>query len=302
VFIQGGVEPGATTLTRIFAVHVVFVPLLLMIATAWHLYLVLLHGVTCKTERKQPIHTAEEQKRIYKEDAHSEERGECFYPETAAKSGAMAMAIFIFTLILVLTVGPQLLGPEANLTERSFPAEEWWFWWYSALIALLPPSIAPWFVVVFPIALFVLMVLLPFVDRGKYRGIRNRPLAAAFVIITVGGLLYLSDLRRRSPWTGWPDPELPRIPPGIELTAEALEGRVLYSQYGCNTCHAVAGDGRRVGPDLGWIQDRLSRAEYREYILQPPEGVAMPAYQGRISDEHLERIIDFVHAAQTFTQ
>jgi ubiquinol-cytochrome c reductase cytochrome b subunit len=300
LFLQGGPELGAQTLTRIYAIHVMLIPLTLLFLLGYHLYLVMYHGVTSKTERERPVYSAEEQRKIYKEDAESTERGEVFYPDTAAKSGAMAMVVFGLAVLLALFAGPPQLQPEANLTERAFPAEEWWFWWYSSLIALLPPVIAPWFVVVFPIAVFLFLVLLPAIDRGPHRGIRNRPIAVLSVAACVVLLLYLTDLRRKSPWTGWPQPAPPKVPERVILTDEVERGRILFADYGCNTCHPVAGQGPRVGPDFAVRRGEWSRAEIRAYILHPPAGVPMPSYAGRLYGEDLERVVEFVHAAQTF--
>lgn len=299
IFVQGGVEPGATSLTRTYAVHVIFVPALMLGATVWHIYLVILHGVTSKEERKQPVHTAGEQKRLYKEQAHDPEEGEQFTPDTTMQSGAMALAVFSIVAILAVFAGPAPLLPEANLVERSFPAEEWWWWWYSALIALLPTWAASWFVVVFPLFLLVVMVLLPFVDRGPKRGIRKRPWAVGFVALVVMMVVGLSGLRLKSPWTGWPEPEPIPLPPGVELPAEAELGRELFARHGCTSCHGVSGVGRRVGVDLATLESPRSQEELRRYILRPPEGVAMPSYEGRLTEEELNRLVDYVLVAQT---
>lgn len=300
IFVQGGDDPGAQTLTRIYSVHVIFMPLTLIALIGFHLYLVILHGVTSPREREQPIATAEEQKKIYKAEANSEERGETFYPETMAKSGAFAFIVFLLVAALALLIGPQQLDPPADLTTTAHPAEEWWFWWVSGLIAYLPPAVAPTFVVLFPIILFLTLVLLPFIDRSPFRGIRNRPWALVTVIVCIVAILYLSDMRRISPWTAWPREVLPAVPEGFELPPRAEQGRMLFARYGCNTCHAIAGDGPKVAPDLARIPFPFSRAEMRAYILNPPEGIAMPSYQGRLTEHDLERLIDFIHTAQAF--
>jgi ubiquinol-cytochrome c reductase cytochrome b subunit len=143
-------------------------------------------------------------------------------------------------------------------------------------------------------------VLLPFADRSPYRGMRKRPVAVGMVMVAVVGLFYLTDLRRRSPWTGWPDPEPPGVPEGFVLTAEAEAGRQLFAQFGCNSCHPVAGRGRQFAVDLAWAGGGLSLDEIRKYILQPPAGVAMPAYEGRLTEEQLSLVAEYVHVAQTF--
>jgi mono/diheme cytochrome c family protein len=120
------------------------------------------------------------------------------------------------------------------------------------------------------------------------------------VMLSVIALFYLSDLRRRSPWTGWPDPEPPPVPEGVELTPDAEAGRQLFAQFGCNSCHPVAGHGRQFAIDLAWAGGALSLEEIREFVLSPPEGIAMPSYEGRLTQAQLELITEYVHVAQTF--
>lgn len=299
VLVQGGPEINSLTLSRLYSVHIILVPFLLVSLVGYHLYLVVVHSITSPTERERPVATAEEQKRVYKSDALSEERGETFYPWTVAKSGAMAVIVGGLALTLTLVFGPQWLEPPANLVRPALVAEEWWWWWYSALIALLPPMIAPLFFVGFPLLLLLVLVSLPFIDRGPYRGIRQRPFATGVVVLCVLGLLYLTSLRFQSPWTGWPATEPPPAPEGMVLAPAAEQGRQLFARFGCNSCHPVDGHGPRVGPDLAALSRTWSQAELRQYILSPPAGVAMPAYAGRLSEEELERIVDFVLVVQT---
>ncbi|MCW8139019.1 MAG: cytochrome b N-terminal domain-containing protein [Planctomycetota bacterium] len=300
VLVQGGEEAGSRLLTRLYSVHVIFTPLLLYGLLGLHLYLVLFQGTTTPREREEPVATAEEQRALYAAQKDSETLGEPFFPDTAFQSGVMAFTVLAVVVALAVGVGPAPLYPHANLVEPSFPVEEWWFWWYSALIALLPPAVAPWFVVAFPVALFVAMVALPFVDRSPARGMKRRPLAVVFVIAVVAALAGLSGLRLRSPWTAWPDPAPPPVPAGVVLSPEAEEGRHLFARFGCNSCHAVAGQGRQVAVDLARTERRWSRDEYRRFILKPPDDVAMPRYRGRLTEGELERLLDYVHAAQTF--
>lgn len=300
VFVQGGPEPSTFTLTRLYSVHVMFVPMLMLALLGYHLYLILVHSITSPTEREVPVHSAEEQRKIYDADAQSEERGETFYPDTTFSSGAMAFVVFLFVLGLTIFVGPSKLQPEGNFVREAVPAEEWWFWWISGLISFLPPSIAPYFYVLFPLAMIIGLALLPFLDRSPWRGVKNRPVWAGAVFVCVVGMIYLTDYRRRSPFTGWPDPVPPPVPAGIEITAEVEEGRQLFATYGCNSCHPVAGQGRQFAPDLARIEGKYSPEELRGYILNPPDDVAMPAYEGHISEEDLRRVVAYVLVAQTF--
>jgi ubiquinol-cytochrome c reductase cytochrome b subunit len=300
LFVQGGRELGATTLTRFYSVHAIIVPLLMLMLVGIHLYLVIAKGVTVPAETEQPIHTVEQQRALYHEKAESEEEGERFYPGTATHSARLPLGIFAVVAVLAATVGPGRLYPEANLIEPSFPAEEWWFWWYSGLIALVPEVIAPIVIVLLPIVIFAVLFALPFVDRGPHRGVRKRPVAAVAVIAAVAALLILSEYRYRSPFVGWPIDQLPPVPEGVDLSPGAEQGRMLFNTYGCNSCHPVAGRGVQVGPDLARITERRSRAEMKAFILEPPDGAVMPSYAGRLTDDEIERILDFIHVAQTF--
>lgn len=302
LFVQGGRQIDEATLSRVYSAHVIFGPLLLTALIAYHLYLVVVHSITSPTERARPVASGTEQKVVYERDAQSEERGEVFFPETAAKSGLMASLVLIAALVLTAVLGAGRLYPEANLHERSFPVEEWWWSWFSALAAQLPPWFAPYFYVGFPILLFAFLMLLPFIEKTPYRGIRNRPIATLFVAGCVIALVGLSSLRIRSAWTAWPQLEPPPAPLGMILPPEAEQGRLLFGQFGCNSCHAIDGHGPRVGPDLARLRRTWSQAELRQYILQPPRGVAMPGYRGRMSDQQLEQVVAFVLVVQTARQ
>ncbi len=296
----GGPDIGPRTLTRLYAVHVLLVPLMMFALVGFHLYLVVVRGTITKAERKQLVHSAAEQKQLYKEEKESPEGGETFFPYTMLKIGAMATVVIATAVILTLVLGPQTLYPEANLVDPSMPAEDWWFWWLSGLIALLPPAIAPWFVVVFPVAVFVFLMLVPVLDRSPVRGARKRPFWVAAVILIVIALLALSDYRRRSTFTGWPELNPPPVPAGMVLPPDAERGRILFAQYGCNSCHPVAGHGRKVAVDFASLQGQLSRDKIREFILRPPPDVAMPSSEGRLEEDELVALMEFCHVVQTF--
>lgn len=300
LLIQGDSQIGSLTLTRFFSLHIWIIPIILIGFVGIHLYLVVLHGVTTKAEHKEPVKTAKKQKAMYKASAHSEERGEWFHPETISKTSIVIILIISIVFISALFSGPGELFPKANLVQQSMPQEEWWFWWYSALIAQLPPAVAPVFYVAFPLTLFFGMLLLPIVDRSANRGYRKRPFWTIFVLLCIIGILWLSYLRTQSPWTGWPESAPPPISGEVVISEDAERGRHLFAEYGCNSCHAIASHGRKVGPDLARIDHRMSRTELLNFIRKPPEDVSMPGYQGRISEENLERVAEFVLVAQTF--
>lgn len=301
LFVQGGTELGSLTLTRFYTMHVVIGPILLFALIGYHLYLVVLHGTLASAEMKEPLETVAEQKEVYERQARHPYRGEYFYPDTVRRLSPIPLATLAVTVGLTLALGPAELYPAANLTETSFPKEEWWFAWYSALTAMIPSSVAPYFHWLFPIVLFVVLVALPFVDRWHdNRGARNRPIGVTVVCLVVIAVLYLTALRLRSPWTAWPQKTPPSVPTGFELTERAERGRVLFATYGCNSCHAVAGEGPQFAPDIARLRQRYSLEGIRRYVQAPPPGVAMPSYRERMPEEDLTLVVEFCHVAQMF--
>lgn len=298
LFVQGGSEINSHTLTRFFSVHVILVPGILLLLVAYHLYLVIHQGTTSKIERRIPVETKEEHAEVYEAAKKSSSEGEEFFPTTMASSGIMSFVVLLFGIILTLTLGPAELYPEANLTTTSFPQEEWWFWWYSALIAILPPRSVPYFVVWFPILLFLFLISLPLLDRGPKRDMSQRPLWVIFVGLSVMTLIGLSALRMRSPWTGWPSQELPPFPKEYVATPDLIKGRKIFVQYGCNSCHAVAGTGPNVGPDITDFERLLTREDIINVITHPSPEIAMPSYKGRMTDEELKYVSEFVFVLQ----
>jgi ubiquinol-cytochrome c reductase cytochrome b subunit len=301
VVVQGGPEISTITLTRLNALHVTLIPLLMVALVAYHLYLIVFHGTTAPAEHGEHVDSAAEQRDVYHEQAESQTEGEVFYPTAMIKIAPWSVVALALVLGLSLTVGARQLGSPAGQMEPSHPAEEWWFAWYSGLIALLPPSVAPAFMLIFPLAIFLILILLPFIDRNPNRGWRYRPIATTIVLLVVLALIGLTSLRQRSPWGGWPKAGPPPVPHGVELAADAEQGRQLFARYGCNSCHAIAGVGKdQIGSDLADLTHLYSHDELRHYILYPPEGVAMPRYAGRIPNEDLDFVAAFVLVAQTF--
>lgn len=297
--VSGGDHVGERTLPRLYAAHTILVPLVLLGLAGYHMYLVVLHGTFTPLERSVPVRSAEHHQRLYEQQAQSRELGEWFHPQASSDSAAMAIAVGFLVVLVAWFAGPaELMVPSGE--GSALPAEEWWFWWYSGLVAMLPAAIAPTFFVVFPLALFLLLAALPFVDRGPFRGLRRRPVAVVSVVLSAALLLFLSERRLASPWTAWPSAEPPPVPAGITLHPDAEAGRELFATWGCNSCHAIAGHGPGVGPDLTQLPELRSRGYMRDYVLAPPPGVAMPAYAGRIPPAELDLLLDFVHAAQLF--
>jgi cytochrome c oxidase cbb3-type subunit III len=57
--------------------------------------------------------------------------------------------------------------------------------------------------------------------------------------------------------------------PAVQVAGNADNGKALYEQQGCAQCHAIAGEGGRLGPDLTQIGQSRSVAYLRRALLEP---------------------------------
>ena len=86
-------------------------------------------------------------------------------------------------------------------------------------------------------------------------------------------------------------------PPAVPAGGEKLDGKALYEQYGCVSCHGEDGIGIA---DLRRPGSTTRRHEALElWILDAPRvrpGTRMPGWRGVIHEEHLKPLMDHVLA------
>jgi ubiquinol-cytochrome c reductase cytochrome b subunit len=79
----------------------------------------------------------------------------------------------------------------------------------------------------------------------------------------------------------------------------AVEGAMVYQQYGCAACHQVNGAGMKMGPSLNGLAKRRSREWVEGHFADPPKlspGSVMPPY--RFTPRESERITSYLLALQ----
>ncbi len=278
--LKGGTELGAYTLSRFFALHVFFLPALLVGLVALHLILLRRHGIAPHPEvdRRSPARLP-------------------FYPFQLFRDLAAAGGLLLLLILLSLLLPPGLEG-QADPADLSYdPRPEWYFLAHYELLRLFS-GLEVLSIAVIPTLILGGLFLLPFWDRSRERdwAARRLPVVLVFgLFATLYGAVVYSKATH---------------PPGGIVTAEEtlplpefddpevmLRGRHSFVVYKCANCHQLKGVGGLQGPDLSQTGWKFSEQHLRQQILNPkaanPDS-KMPSFEGEISEEDLAAVVQYL--------
>lgn len=272
--LRAGTAVGAATLVRFYAFHVLILPALLMLFVAGHLFMVIRQGIAAPP-RLRPLVQPEPRESVahwyWREYAEEKRRGKPFY-EALWKDAITAAGVFVIILVLGAFVGAPL-GEPANPNSTTYvPRPEWYFLDVFQLLWYVKGSIEPLGLFVVPTVFVLLLLALPFLDRGRERHPLHRPIATAavtVVVVLVTVMTYLG-VTTSAPVGA------PPVTPG-RLSPEEAAGAKLFSQEGCINCHTIGGVGGAVGPDLSHVGRKLRRSQIIQTITSGKGG--MPAFR-----------------------
>lgn len=180
--LRGGDEVGAYTLTRFYAIHIMLLPVLLVILTALHLYLVRrLHIAGPVVPRKGTP--------------------EPFYPNQVFRD-AVTVLIGVGLLISVAYWFKPELYPVADPSGTDFsPRPEWYFLGLYELLKLMPPKFEIVGTIIIPGLVGLGMLVLPWLDRGPSRHPAHRAIIIdlGLVVIFMIGVLTLKGILSEPP-------------------------------------------------------------------------------------------------------
>jgi mono/diheme cytochrome c family protein len=136
-----------------------------------------------------------------------------------------------------------------------------------------------------PTICLVLLLLLPFYDRGPERNPLRRPIATTAGIATIAAMAYLTVLGA-----------VAGSPTEIELATKPQfeEGKHITASSGCLGCHKIGENGNTLGPNLTEIGDRLGRDAIARTLVNPTS--PMPSYAPfrRKNPEQFNKLVDYV--------
>jgi len=243
---RGGETLGALTLSRFFAVHVLFLPALIVLGIVVHLFIL---------RRVGPAGPWDEGKATAVREP--------FYPRQVYMDAVVMVGVFL-VLVLLARFVPFPLADKANPADTSFvPIPEWYFLFYYELLKYLHGPLEPLATWVLPAVVILVMLLWPFLDRQKHvRAPASRPVGmavAALFLLTVFSLLGTS---LKSLY-------------GMKRTDPVIaHGQTLYANLGCAGCHRIHGNGGAIGPELSYEGDARPDREWHIKHFRDPQSVS----------------------------
>ena len=211
--------------------------------------------------------------------------GKSFFPYAVAKDGGMAVITMLVIIAMTLGLGAEL-GPKADATTTSFaPRPEWYFFFLFELLRVVkPPELTVLATVGIPTICLMLLLMLPFFDRGPERNPLKRPIATLAGITTIAAMAYLTA-----------QGALAGSPTEIELKAVGQEdGKLATASSGCLGCHRIGENGNQIGPELTEVGSRLPRQAIARTLVNPTAPMPSYAQLQKQDPEKFQDMVDFL--------
>lgn len=266
--LRGGETLGALTLSRFFAVHVLFLPAIMVGGILLHLFILRRVGPAGPWSEEQ-----------------AKRGSETFYPRQVYMDAVVMLGIFLALVVLASTVQFPL-ADKADPSDHSFvPVPEWYFLFYYELLKYVHgPLLQPLVTWVLPLLVILIFFFWPFIDRHPDRRPLDRPLAmaaGAVFLIVVFSLLGVSLKNLYA---------IPHVDPSV------TRGKELVVKYLCAACHRIHGEGGAIAPDLSYVGDRRPEREWHIRHFRNPRSVSpnsiMPKFP--LTDEDLHHLTSYM--------
>jgi menaquinol-cytochrome c reductase cytochrome b/c subunit len=229
---------------------------------------------------------AREREEYLREYSILKNQGKPFFPYAIAKDSIMACVTLGVIIFLAILFGAEL-QPKADPTTTTYtPRPEWYFFFLFELLRVVkPPELVVIATVGIPTICLVLLLLLPFYDRGPERHPLRRPIAMTAALATVVAMAYLTILGA-----------LAGSPTEIDLATapQYEEGRAITASSGCLGCHKIGENGNTLGPNLTEIGATLGKDAIARTLVNPTS--PMPSYASfqQNNPEQFNKLVEYV--------
>ena len=294
--LKSGSQLGAATLTRFYAFHVLWLPLLLGSIIFLHLAMVIRQGIAPlpkALEDGAPARTSDPAYEPYYDEHYkaTKRAGVRFWPDVIAKDILASLATVVLLVLLAKTFGAPLEAP-ADPTDASYvPRPEWYFLPFFQLLKLFPGSMESTIAVGVPALLVLTLIGLPFFDRNSRRNLLHRPAGLLSLTILLGGSAILIGAAVRDVQPGIA-PET-----GKPLSNVERAGRALFQRQ-CSSCHIVGNKGGDQGPDQSAEGAHRSVAWIHSFVENPlrfhPDSKMSPFGPPALTHQEIEEVARYM--------
>jgi quinol-cytochrome oxidoreductase complex cytochrome b subunit len=211
-------------------------------------------------------------------------QGKPFFPYAVMKDSTMALIVVGVIIVMSLVLGAEQ-GPKADPTTTTYtPRPEWYFFFlFEVLRVIKPPELVPLATIIIPTIAMVLLLLLPFYDRGPERRPERRPVAMTTMALTVVVMAYLTYAGANA----GPPSEI-----DIKVPKQYEAGKLVVAQSACLACHKIGDNGNgALGPDLTEVGARIPRNAILRSLKVGP-GI-MPSFEN-LGQKKLNEVADFL--------
>jgi menaquinol-cytochrome c reductase cytochrome b/c subunit len=225
------------------------------------------------------------EKEIYlREYSLMKAQGKPFFPYAVAKDSLMACIVLLSIIAMSILFGAEL-GPKADPTTTTYvPRPEWYFFFLFEVLRVIKPAVlTPLATIGVPTICMVLLIILPFIDRGPERRPERRPIATIAGILTIAAMAYFTFLGANA---GSPNEIDLVVPKQYEA------GKLVVAQSGCLACHKIGENGNGgPGPNLSDIADKLPKPAILRTLDNPT--APMPSFAG-LPEEKKTALVNFL--------
>ena len=207
-----------------------------------------------------------EKEEYLREYEQLKKKGKAFFPYAIMKDSVMFVLVAAVLVVMSLVMGAEQ-GPKADPTTTTYvPRPEWYFFFLFELLRVIKsPELVPVATVGVPTVCMVLLLLLPFYDRGPERIPWKRPIASISGVMVIIAMAYLTYLGA----AGGSPSEIE-----LETKPQYEQGKQIVAQSGCLACHAIGENGSEggLGPDLTEIGSMVPRLAIKRSVRHSGRG------------------------------